>query len=201
VMIVLSIIFELNPVMIDVEVAFLHGELEETIYMECPQGLHHFENEVLHLKKTLYGLVQAARQFYKKWKEVLEAIGFKQSLVDPCLFKKSGPIYLGAYVDDNLILGEKDTPKWIAEEVKKYGMDVKIEEGLQDYLSCNIILSKDKKRAWIGQPHLIKKIKKKFGQRIEKLKKNLTPGTPGQGLQEINQDDDEGLKDEEQRVY
>jgi len=201
VMIIISIMLELSPGLIDVEVAFLHGELEETIYMECPQGIQHNGNQVLHLKKTLYGLVQAARQFYKKWKEVLEKIGFKQSLVDPCLFKKEGPIYLGAYVDDNLILGKEETPKWLAKEVQKQGMEVKIEEGLQDYLSCNIIMSKDKKRAWIGQPHLIKKLKKKFGKRIQQMKKTFTPGTPGQGLQEIIEGQEEKLNDEEQKVY
>ena len=41
----------------DVETAFLEGELEEEIYMECPAGMDSTENEVLILNRCIYGLV------------------------------------------------------------------------------------------------------------------------------------------------
>ena len=44
--------------------------------------------------------------------------------------------------------------------LKENELVLKIMEGLQDYLSCKIKFSKDKKRAWLGQPHLIKNWKK-----------------------------------------
>ena len=47
---------------IDVETAFLYGNLKEEIYMKCPDGLVLDENECVKLNKTLYGLVQSARQ-------------------------------------------------------------------------------------------------------------------------------------------
>ena len=47
----------------DVETAFLHGELEEKIFMECPQGIDtQSDDEILILDKCIYGLVQSARQ-------------------------------------------------------------------------------------------------------------------------------------------
>ena len=101
----------LNCALMDVETAFLHGVLEEEVYMECPRGLDHKEDEILKLNKTIYGLVQAARQFFKTWANVLQNLGFVQSDVDPCLFVKPGPVMLGTYVDDNYVLGNKDAMK------------------------------------------------------------------------------------------
>ena len=42
------------------------------------------------------------------------------------------------------------------------GLVLKVLEGLHDYLSCEVKISKDKKRAWLGQTHLIKNLVKKF---------------------------------------
>jgi hypothetical protein len=42
---------------------FLHGDLKETIYMEIPNGMKANIDECLILNKTIYGLVQSAREF------------------------------------------------------------------------------------------------------------------------------------------
>ena len=55
---------------------------------------------------------------------------------------------------------------------------LKIVEGLQDYLSCEIKFSEDKKRAWLGQPHLIKNLKSKFEKLVNEVWSHKTPGTP-----------------------
>lgn len=71
----------------DVVAAFLYGELEEEIYMSMPKGYTKYLNEkginkynekdhCLKLHKSIYGLVQAARQWWKCFKNVLENIGF-----------------------------------------------------------------------------------------------------------------------------
>jgi hypothetical protein len=51
---------------IDVKTNFFHGDLEEEIYMQQPQGyeVKAKENLVCRLKKSLYGLKQAPRQWY-----------------------------------------------------------------------------------------------------------------------------------------
>ena len=59
----------LSAKIVDVETAFLYGDLEEEIYMECPKGMEPEpkEGEILILDKwCIYGLVQSAKQYHQK---------------------------------------------------------------------------------------------------------------------------------------
>jgi Reverse transcriptase (RNA-dependent DNA polymerase) len=87
-MIIMRMIFKRKAMIMHVEVAFLNGDLDEEIYMECPKGLEHEEEECLILLKALYGLVQAARQFFLKLCDIRKNIGFRQNPVDPCMMMK-----------------------------------------------------------------------------------------------------------------
>ncbi len=64
--------FGLKAKIVDVESAFLYGNIEEEIFMKCPPGtIDVEEDKVLTLKKCIYGVVQAARQYHKKADEIL----------------------------------------------------------------------------------------------------------------------------------
>ncbi|GKB87902.1 retrotransposon protein, putative, ty1-copia subclass, partial [Tanacetum coccineum] len=56
--------------LLDVKTAFLHGNLEEVIYMKQPQGYEQ-GNKVCLLKKSLYGLKQSPRQWYRRFDEYM----------------------------------------------------------------------------------------------------------------------------------
>ena len=43
--------------MVDIETAFLHGDLKEEMYMDAPEGIGAMKDEVVKLKQTIYGLV------------------------------------------------------------------------------------------------------------------------------------------------
>jgi Reverse transcriptase (RNA-dependent DNA polymerase) len=64
-MLISKLIWNLNVCIIDVETTFLHGDLQEEIYMNIPEGMNSNHNDCLLLTKTTYGLVQSARDFIK----------------------------------------------------------------------------------------------------------------------------------------
>ena len=89
---------------------FLHGDLEEDLYKIQPEGfiVQGQENLVCKLKKSLYGLKQASRQWYKKFDSFMHRIGFKRCEVDNCCYVKfsdNSYIILLLYVDNMLIAG------------------------------------------------------------------------------------------------
>ena len=58
--------------------AFLHGNLEEEIFMEQPEEFKKpgTKNLVCRLKKSLYGLKQSPRQWYKRFDSYMIQIGY-----------------------------------------------------------------------------------------------------------------------------
>ena len=67
--------------------AFLNGELDETIYMRLPRGMTAKQpGEVLLLLRSIYGLKQAARIWYKLLSAAFAEIGVTPTKADPCLF-------------------------------------------------------------------------------------------------------------------
>lgn len=108
----------------DVSNAFLHGDLFEDVYMKIPQGctnlgsrIHPYErqfstgtssNLVGKLKKSLYGLKRAPRNWFDKLSFTLLKLSFQQSKLDNRLFfnhSKSSVLVVLVYVDDLLICG------------------------------------------------------------------------------------------------
>ena len=188
---------------IDVETAFLYGDLEEEIYMNIPEGYvecgyHVEEDDVLLLQKGIYGLVQAARQYWKKFIGVMEKLGFKLSKADPCfMFRRNehGICMISIYVDDNFLVGEDDAVDQTTAQLQEH-FKVKFEDTNNDYLGCEFIVSYDGKRGWLGQPHIIKSLRDRFGPHVEKLKSTLTPGTTGYVSLQTN----DGLLTNEQKT-
>jgi hypothetical protein len=94
---------------LDVKTAFLHGNLEEEIFMEQPEGFKQLgtENLVCRLKKSLYGLKQSPRQWYKRFDSYIIQIGYTRCEYDCCVYVRiledGSYIFLLLYVDDMLI--------------------------------------------------------------------------------------------------
>ena len=113
----------------DVKTAFLHGDLEEEIYMKQPQGfeVRGNENMVCKLQKSLYGLKQAPRQCYKKFDSFMSSNGFSRCQADHCCYIKNlgnSYIILLLYVDDMLIASacKREIDKLKRELSKEFAM-------------------------------------------------------------------------------
>ena len=92
----------------DVKNVFLHGDLAEDIYMTPPQGLFSSSVGVCKLKHSSYGLRQAPRAWFEKFRTILLAFSFTQSRYDSSLFIQTttaGIVLLLIYVDDMVITG------------------------------------------------------------------------------------------------
>lgn len=94
----------------DVRQAFLQADILEDIYMRCPPGLPRFgkdgERLVLKLRRSLYGLKQAARCWTDLFVSFLTTWGFVQSTIDTCLYTCStsdGIILMVVWVDDCIL--------------------------------------------------------------------------------------------------
>ena len=196
-------IWRLEAKIVDVETAFLEGILEEEVFMDIPEGYKEEAgpNKCLQLQKSIYGLVQAARQYYKKFIGILRKIGFTGGYADPCLMtwkSKFGIVFISIWVDDSLLIGTNEAINETIKQLKEYGLKLTVEENLKDYLSCEITISDDGKTGWIHQPHLIKKLEAKFGHLVKGMKNYNTPGTPGSA---IIRGIDEKISAEDQKLY
>ena len=70
----------------DVKTSFLHGDLDKEIYMQQPEGfvVPGKEHMVCKLTRSLYGLTQTPRQWYKKFDSFMIKSGFCKAEKDPC---------------------------------------------------------------------------------------------------------------------
>ena len=94
---------------LDVKTAFLHGSLDEQIYMSQPRGYVKQLNEhkVCPQKRSLYGLKQSPRQWYLRFDKFMIQPGYLRSQHDNCVHNKwlenGVGIFMLLYVDDMLM--------------------------------------------------------------------------------------------------
>jgi hypothetical protein len=140
-----AVTFDFEVEQMDVKTTFLHGDLEEEIYMKQPEGyaVKGKKELVCKLKKSLYGLKQSPRTWYQKFDTYMLGLGFTRRKEDHCVyFKLIGDhlIYLVMYVDDMLLIGNN---KEIIQDVKT---QLSSKFDMKDLSASNFILGMEIKR-------------------------------------------------------
>ncbi|CAL9026013.1 unnamed protein product, partial [Prunus brigantina] len=160
--------YDLELHQMDVKTAFLNGSLEEEVYMDQPEGfsLKGKEHMVCKLKKSIYGLKQASRQWYLKFNDIVISFGFKENIVDRCIYLKvSGSkfMFLILYVDDILLASSDlgllhETKKFLSKNFEMKDM------GEASYV-IGIEIFRDRSRGIVGlsQKAYIERVLERFG--------------------------------------
>jgi hypothetical protein len=94
----------------NVKTTFLHGDMEEEIYMKQPEGfvVKGKKDLVCGLKRSLYDLNKSPRMWYQKFDTYNLSLGFVRSKVDHCIYSKEEGgcfIYVDLHVNDMLLIG------------------------------------------------------------------------------------------------
>ena len=151
----------------DVKTTFLNGDLKENVYMAQPKGfvMEGKERMGCRLKKSIYELKQASRQWYLKFDQTIRNFGFKENVEDNCVyakFKNGKFIFLVLYVDD-ILLASSDVSLLL--ETKKFlssKFDMKDLCEASFVLGIEIHQDRSKEVLGLSQKAYIEKILKKF---------------------------------------
>jgi hypothetical protein len=130
----------------NVKNVFLHGDLQEEVYMEQPPGYvdQTRPNLVCRLKKALHGLKQALRAWSNKIGQYLVTSGFQTSNVDFSLYVKktdNGIFVIVIYVDDLFITGDSDANIFDLKKLLKQKYEMKDLGELHYFLDIEVIQS------------------------------------------------------------
>jgi hypothetical protein len=140
--------FDLELKKMVVKTTFLHGDLEEKIYMKQYEGFAIKGNKYLvyKLKRSLSGLKKTPRMWYQHFDTHILRLGFVRSKIDHCVYSKeegSCFIYALLYVDDMLLVEN------IMDTIKEVKNKLSSKFNMKDIGVVNFILGMKIKRDWV----------------------------------------------------
>ena len=169
----------------DIATAFLNAPLEEEVYMETPEGFDFGHNKLLRLKKGLYGLQQASRQWYMDLTNTLKSLGLTKCNSDENLFvkyndEKTKPVLaMGVWVDDMVIVCKRDST-FLGKLKSGLNQKYKVEDKglISEFLGIKVTRGKDTIK--IDQSDYVTTVLKRFN--MEDCKVAPTPDVKGKKL-------------------
>ncbi|KAH9752597.1 hypothetical protein KPL71_014753 [Citrus sinensis] len=160
--------FDLHIEQLDVKTTFLHGELKEKIYMLQPEGFAETgkENLVCRLNKSLCGLKQVPRCWYKRFDSFIMSLGYNRLSLDHCAYYKrfedNDFIILLLYVDDMLVAGpNKDRVQELKAQLARE-FEMKDLGPANKLLGMQIYRDRNSRKIWLSQKNYLKKILRRF---------------------------------------
>ena len=177
----------LKVTQLDVTTAFLYGDIDQETYMELPEEFEQTlntialretdpeiqkrslgmlrqlrkGNQVCKLKRAIYGLKQAGRQWHCKLSEVLLTAGFSPTNCDACIFTDNKKkTFILVYVDDLLIAtNDKDREKLVLKTLSEH---FKVKNLGEAKFCLGIEINRSMESIHLSQPGYIKDILERF---------------------------------------
>ncbi|CAI7915910.1 unnamed protein product, partial [Closterium sp. NIES-54] len=154
---------------LDFSTAFLQGSLHEEIWLRRPPGFTGTfpPGTQWSLRRPVYGLRQAPREWHDTLRTTLAALGFAPSTADPSLFLRTDtslpPFYILVYVDD-LVFATGDTAgvTHVKSELQKRHMCTDLGE-LRSYLGLQITRDRARRTNTLTQSHIVQQVLQGFG--------------------------------------
>ncbi|CAI7887028.1 unnamed protein product, partial [Closterium sp. NIES-54] len=154
---------------LDFSTAFLQGSLHEAISLRRPPGFTGSfpEGTEWSLRRRVYGLRQAPREWHNTLRTTLAALGFAPSSAGPSLFLRTDttlpPFYVLVYVDD-LVLATADTEALALVKAKLQERHSCTDLGeLGSYLGLQITRDRARRTITLTQSHMVHKVLQRFG--------------------------------------
>ncbi|KAH9723409.1 Integrase catalytic domain-containing protein [Citrus sinensis] len=165
-------LFDLELGQMDVKTAFLHGNLEEKILMSQPEGFKEqgHEEHVCLLKRSLYGLKQSPRQWYRRFDQFMISNGYYRSKYDSCVYhgiinsggNSRGAVYLLLYVADILIAGKNLSDIKKLKNLLKGKFEMKDLGSAKRILGIDIVRDRTAGTLFLSQSRYISKVLERF---------------------------------------
>ncbi|CAI7801814.1 unnamed protein product, partial [Closterium sp. NIES-54] len=153
---------------LDFSTAFLQGSLHEEIWLRRPPGFTRSfpPGTQWSLRRRVYGLCQAPREWHDTLRTTLAALGFAPSTTDPSLFLRTDtslpPLYILVYVDD-LVFAIADTAglAHVKSEPQKRHTCTDLGE-LRGYLGLQITRDRAQRTVTLTQSHMVQQVLQRF---------------------------------------
>jgi hypothetical protein len=174
----LAAMHNLKGKQIDFTQDFPQAKLKEDIYLRFPAGFVNKNDKwALKLKRNLYGLVQASRNWFLKLSAIYERLGFKQSKSDPCLFLRKDMIIV-LYTDDCLLYARDttDIDKFVNTLRDDYKLTLNDPDPIDDFLGIHFS-HQDNGEIHMSQTGLIDAVTESAHIPKCRLKNTPTPAT------------------------
>ncbi|CAI5959808.1 unnamed protein product [Closterium sp. NIES-64] len=154
---------------LDFSTAFLQGSLHKEIWLRRPPGFTGSfpPRTQWSLRRPVYGLRQAPREWHDTLRTTLAALGFAPSTADPSLFLHTDtslpPFYMLVYVDD-LVFATADTAglAYVKSELQKRHTCTDLGE-LRSYLGLQITRDRARRTITLTQSHMVQQVLQRFG--------------------------------------
>lgn len=141
----------------DIKGAFLHAILEEANYVEMPHGFAEFNEKMIpfvcKLIKSLYGLHQAAREWYKTLWGKYEDMGYTRNLSDVCHFWRQIS-YIASTHSEKPVKGREHTTVHV-DDILHFSPDPEAHKRFKDEMNSSFTIGSESRAKWILKMQLI----------------------------------------------